>query len=246
MLFPETKHVQYKNNSLDKVICQLRFPPILKIDTEMPSTFQDKIRKDFPNFTENVNSSLSFPEQIIQNKVFSFSSEDNNWKINITRTFIAIVAKEYKSWKEFCHRFENPLTSFINIYQPSFFTRVGLRYIDIFSRKKLCLDGKEWKDLISDKFSGLLNDSDIANKVNSFSNAIDINIDDTSKIMIKTGFVLNKEKEKCFLLDSDFYIQDKVLTENALAKLDFLHKYSLSLFRFAIKDELHNAMGPNE
>ena len=52
MPFPEAERVVYRQNPLDRVVCQLKFPPILKIEREIPVEFQDRIRKDFPGFYE--------------------------------------------------------------------------------------------------------------------------------------------------------------------------------------------------
>ena len=38
----------YRNNMLGEVICQLRFPEILSIETDLPARFQDAIRSIFP------------------------------------------------------------------------------------------------------------------------------------------------------------------------------------------------------
>ena len=40
----------YDKNPLAEVICQLRFPEILSIQTDIPAKFQDAIRKDFPKY----------------------------------------------------------------------------------------------------------------------------------------------------------------------------------------------------
>lgn len=50
--FPETPRVIYAKNPLFEVICQLRFPAILKIDSEIPAGFQEKLRASFPLFRE--------------------------------------------------------------------------------------------------------------------------------------------------------------------------------------------------
>ncbi len=52
MPFPEVQRVIYRKNPLEQVICQFRFPAILRIDTETPADFQERIRNDFPQFAE--------------------------------------------------------------------------------------------------------------------------------------------------------------------------------------------------
>src|SRR6266852_706318 len=47
--FPEFTRVIYQRNPLVEVVCQLRFSPILRIDTDPPAEFQDRIRSAFPS-----------------------------------------------------------------------------------------------------------------------------------------------------------------------------------------------------
>ncbi|MBL8785507.1 MAG: TIGR04255 family protein, partial [Deltaproteobacteria bacterium] len=49
---PESPRVIYASNPLADVICQVRFPRILRIDNELPADFQDAIRGQFPHFAE--------------------------------------------------------------------------------------------------------------------------------------------------------------------------------------------------
>src|SRR5438270_13238194 len=48
MAFPEAPRVLYGVNPLDEVLCQLRFPPILKIDADSLADFQERVRTDYP------------------------------------------------------------------------------------------------------------------------------------------------------------------------------------------------------
>ena len=113
MPFPNTQRVIYDKNPLDKVICQLRFAPILKINAEIPATYQDKIRSHYPSYSESNRVIVEAPEgqkgaippevlsMIMQNaqtnKNYQFSSEDNNWKVNLTYNFISLAASDYKN-----------------------------------------------------------------------------------------------------------------------------------------------------
>ncbi|MCX6020148.1 MAG: TIGR04255 family protein, partial [Chloroflexi bacterium] len=48
MLFPDSERVIYGRNPLVEVICQIRFPTILRISEGNLSDFQDKIRIEYP------------------------------------------------------------------------------------------------------------------------------------------------------------------------------------------------------
>ncbi len=123
MPFPEANRVLYRKNPLDQVVCQLRFPPILRIDAEIPAEFQEMVRRQIPNLTETSEWKLEVPpglkdqispeilRQILQssgNKNYEFSSEDGQWKINLTRTFVALTTQRYERWEEFKEKLEIP------------------------------------------------------------------------------------------------------------------------------------------
>jgi hypothetical protein len=54
------ERVLYEKNPLESVICQVRFPTILRVDSEVPSDFQDRIRGRFPIFSESSDESSLF------------------------------------------------------------------------------------------------------------------------------------------------------------------------------------------
>lgn len=43
-----------RQKTMEAVSCQLQFPVILKIDSEMPYLFQEKIRDEFPLFEQRL------------------------------------------------------------------------------------------------------------------------------------------------------------------------------------------------
>jgi uncharacterized protein (TIGR04255 family) len=48
MKFPASQRVKHIRNPLMEVICQVRFPKILRIDAEVPVNFQEEIRSEYP------------------------------------------------------------------------------------------------------------------------------------------------------------------------------------------------------
>jgi len=263
MPFREVRRVIYKKNPLDRVICQLRFPPILKIDTEIPSEFQDKIRKDFPNFLEKPGIEVEIPQNIkgkipievlnqffhrFANKNYEFSSEDGQWQVNLTRTFLAFASKKYERWEDFKSKLINSLMALIDVYNPSFFSRIGLRYIDVINRKVLGLGDVEWDELLQPYILGLLSSPDIKERIQNFESKYEINLlDDVSKVRLITRFVIpSNTSEKCFMIDSDFNRSDKTNIDEALNKLDYFNKRASRLIQWCITDQLHQAMEPYE
>ena len=63
---------------------------------------------------------------------------------------------KYEQWEDMMRRFEQPLKVFSEVYDQSYFERVGLRYVDAIKRSELGLEGVEWKELIKPHLLGLI------------------------------------------------------------------------------------------
>jgi len=262
MPFPEVKRVIYKKNPLDQVVCQLRFPPILKIDSEVPADFQDRLRSDYPNLSEaslfnvqvpkGVDASsipLEFVKQMVQssgNKNYEFSSEDGQWKVNLTRSFIALTANKYKRWEEFRDKLVGLLGKLVDIYSPAYYTRIGLRYIDVIRRSVLGLSDINWNDLLTPYILGVMGSPDVGNDVQSHESSYEINLSDEKSIvrMITKLVKAANDSEECFMIDSDFYNSNKIEISAAIEKLDYFNSRATRLIQWCITDRLHKAMEP--
>ena len=262
MPFPEVPRVIYNKNPLDQVICQLRFAPILKIDAELPAEFQDQVRSAFPTYSETADFKFQLApdlegqvpvelmNQVIQssgNKNYLFVSEDNSWKINLTRTFIALTSNAYIRWEDFKERLEIPISAFIGVYEPGSITRVGLRYINVIHRTVLGMPDQPWRDLIQPQISGILAVDGIGESVKAFNNGYEIGLSEEDGVVrIRTAFVQAKDDgEIGYKIDNDFFISGRTAFDSVSEKLDYLNSRSGYLFRWCITDLLHEAMEPN-
>ena len=263
MLFPDVKKVIYKKNPLDRVICQLRFPPILRIDVEPPVEFQDCVRKELPNYSEKIELTMrvpSIPQDRLPHELLNeplhttdtknheFSSEDGLWKINLTRTFIALSTSRYETWKDFKQKLEIPLRTLINVYSPSHFSRIGLRYRDVLQRSTLGLDDVSWTALLQPQILGVLVDPEIEQSVQNMESVYTISLPDgESAVQVSTQLTQDRNaSEVCYVIDSDFFKASKTLTDNAIGRLDDFNKHAFRLFRWCITERLHKSMEPEE
>ena len=262
MPFPEKQRIIFKKNPLDQVICQLRFPPILKIDTEIPADFQEEIREHFPNFSESTEVNIEItqqtkppiPPEVLQqlikpgNKNYEFKSDDGLWKINLTRTFIALSASKYEQWEKFKEKLSIPLKPFIDIYNPSYFSRIGLRYIDIIRRSALNLNDISWRELFNPFILGLLGSEEIGDSVINLDNKYELKLSDKESIVrIITGFVHAADNDEIFyMIDSDFFNTNKTPIDKALIKLDFFNTLGSRLIQWCITEKLYKAMEPEK
>ncbi len=253
----EGKHFIYEKAQLIEVICQLRFPTILSIDTREPADFQDTVRVNFPRYvcqTEKLPAQGGAEPQSVRNH--NFISEDGASKLSMTKNFIALSTMRYSSWEDFAHALDEPLGQFIRIYRPAYFERVGLRYINGFSRKSLELENCRWNDLFQPQYLSILDDDSIDEKnVSKCSVDLEMKLDSraTAKIHAGPGLVKRsvrtpngvqtiQEQESRFILDQDIYMAGKVSLGEVTDALAQLHGHADRIFSDAITDVLHEAM----
>lgn len=244
MLSHEARCV-YNKNQLADVICQLRFPQILSIETELPAKFQEAIRDKFPIFSQRKEGT---PGKHITN--YQFVSSDGVWRVNLTSGFISLACSRYRCWEDFARMLDKPLAAFIQIYHPAFFDRVGLRYLNFISRKSLDLEGVPFKNLISSCYLGILAEEDVLEQATIRSTVdVDTALMGGCRMKLHAGpgniKIANRpDPEVKFILDLDLYMPGKVEVQLSAGALETLHGQSYGIFRGAITDLLHEAMEP--
>ncbi len=264
MIFPEAPRVIYKKNPLDQVICQVKFPPILRIDADIPFEFQEIIRSDFPNYSSSTMILADLiPDELIKfaPKEFSsnlqqkgnvnhqFSTDDGAWAINLTNNFLSISTSSYTKWEDFKHKFEAPLNAFISIYSPPHFNRIGLRYIDLITRSSLGLTNRSWNELIQPYILGIQSNKDIIpSSVRSSLQTDEITLNSRNDIvrLIHGLAIKNDDQEILFVIDSDIFSESKTEVLHAIKLLNEYNLYARNIFRWSIKTTLHEAMEPTE
>lgn len=252
MPFPESPRVRYKSNPLVEVVCQLKFPTILRIDTEAPAAFQEKIRHNFPEYgmkAPQFPSGMSLPPDVLQmmfgttgGVTHEFLTADGKSRVSLMREFVALSTSDYKEWKDFMAALSVPLAALTEVYQPAYFSRVGLRYRDQIERKKLGLEGVPWSELLRPEVAGELADAEIAPNVVRIVREVGIKIPDGSgDIRIVHGLDGNGE---IYMIDADFFTERKTQTGETGDVLKSFNRRAGNLFRWCLKSRLHLAMDP--
>lgn len=258
----QIERVRYGKCPLVEVAYQLNFPTILSIEAEMPVKFQNEIRKAFPQYqiqTEQENEitvnitgedvNPMFKHRSVR-KLHQFISEEGKWKITLAKNQLAISTLKYEQWEDMMRRFEQPLKVFSEVYDQSYFERVGLRYVDAIKRSELGLEGVEWKELIKPHLLGCLNFSrEEVEKVNLNTLRAEIVMDGIS-VRISSGLGVintdNKEPDNAFILDCEYYQAGKLNMDEIGEVAEGLHQKSTDFFRKSITRKLHEAMEPQE
>ena len=258
MPFPETRRVIYQTNPLEQVACLLHFPPILRIEAESPAPFQDRLRNEYPLFQETRHAQLpvGLPPEIAgvvrenlpkSGRIFyEFLSGDRIWSVALGGGVLGLKTVKYERWEAFRKRLQHLVKWLVDLYQPAFFSRLSLRYVDVIRRSRLGLDRTApWSELLEPHIAGELVPLQAAADVELATRWLRVKLrEDCGHVLLKHGLTLDHSKEICFVIDGDFFLERQIGADGVLGALDALNRRSGRLFRWCIRDELHEAMGP--
>jgi len=259
MPLPEFPQTIYQNNPLDHVICQLRFPPILKIDAQAPFEFQDVIRRDYPLYNMSKEGQPDLPFGVsgqlpsgamgmpaADKMNYQFYTEDETWSVNLASNYIALSTRAYPHWQVFRDHLDLPLRVLTEIYHPAFFSRAGLRYVNVIRRSKLGLQNQPWAGLIQPHIAGILANDGLAVE------AVQKNLA-TEELRIGSGQTLvrlvhglasdNHSGEQVYLIDLDFFSDDRLEIASTFTRLDEFNHQAWKLFNWCITARLREALG---
>jgi len=259
MPIPDSPRVIYKNNPLSEVICQLRFPSILRIGVNDPVDYQDAIKDCYPIYLKETPQ-VSLPPllagmpslanlQLQTDPTHKFFTMDMNRSISLTKDFLALVDLKYTEWTSLKDEIMRANEVLQDIYKPPFYTRVGLRYVDVI---KQTIGGNtyKWDELLMPFISGIKGDSEVSDDVKACQMVTDMSIKLSescdAQIRLITGMGKNRENEDCFIIDADFFIEQQRGVGNVFEILNQFNREAGKLFRWAISDRLHELLGPNE
>ena len=254
----DNKPFIYEKQQLIETICQLRFPTILSIDAKEPADFQDTIRAAFPRYVCQMDPVTGPDGKQQQVRNHTFITEDGTYKISLTKDFIALSTMRYTDWERFARMLDEPLGQFIRVYKPAYFSRIGLRYLNAFSREKLELTDHRWNDLLQPQVLGILDDDGIdESEVVKCSIDVERRLDGRFGMKMhagpgnirrttRTGAGLQtvQEKETRFILDIDVYANGNTALGAAAETMEQLHTYADRAFSDAITDTMHEALEP--
>jgi uncharacterized protein (TIGR04255 family) len=258
MVLPESNRVVFSRNPLAEVTVQLRFPPILRIESEAPAHFQEAIRTAYPLYRK-VRSSQLPPDlpapvrNLIQGMGAAagpiqhlFETQDRTLVVSLSCEALSFKTTGYSRWEAFLEQLDALRSTLEQVYRPASYSRVGLRYVNIVRRSILGLQNVSWSNLLNPSIGGALTASEIADNIDSASSELHCKLDgENSFVTLRTGIALAEpEKEKCFFINCDFHTHKRTEIANVTATLNHFNRTAGNLFRWAIREQLHDALQP--
>jgi len=261
MPFPESPRVKYKNTPLTEVICQFRFPTILRIGAGEVADFQDKVRSQYPIY-ESKEPTFEFqnaPKELVPileklsiptsmgPVTHRFYNKDKKRFIALSQEFLAYSDKSYGQWDIFREEVFKAEQALTEVFKPAFYIRIGLRYKNLIDPPQLGLNDYKWSNLLQKHLLAELGDDHVANSITETKTRTVINISDIPGARVTLVHGLFKDalsKYSKYLIDADFALEKTEGINGASEILDRFNRFAGRLFRWAITESLHKAMGP--
>ncbi len=254
MPFPESERVIYGETPLVQVICQIRFPTILGIGSTDPADFQERIRSEYPLYERRSSLSADAAELAQRlaiplppaNVIHSFKTEEEDREIVLANEYLTLTDNAYERWETFVSSLETVKTALEELYRPSFYSRVGLRYINFINRKRLKLEEVTWAELMNPILVGVLADDHVGPHVEEASGESLLDLGAGGRVRIRHGLARQPEIEEFgYMIDADFFTTEKEGETDVSARLADFNRLAGRLFRWAIADRLHQALRPS-
>ncbi len=252
MPFPESERVRYAKNPLAEVICQLRFPTILRIDIEVPAAFQESIRAHFPEYRRSgpqLPAGIRVPPQLLDllgtaaTVGHEFYAADSRTKVSLTRDFLALSVTDYTDWRSFRATLDLPLKALVDCYGPAYFGRIGLRYRDEIDRASLGLEDVPWCELLRPEVAGELAHTELAPRIDRTVRELHARFPNHGgNVRLLHGLVADKEPAR-YSIDADFYLESQTPIGDVAHVLDRFNQAAGNLFRWCITPRLADALG---
>jgi len=240
--------VYYGKTALKTVVMQLRFNPILKIAQELPASFQEAIRPSFPKYGREESIGMPFELSSLPGNpaisplrfaggptVWRFKTEDEKWTVGLSVDFISLETGNYSHFSDFESKASLIIEALHNIYGVDAYTRVGLRYINLFSSDTF---GGEWITLFNPSLLGPKADPTIGRYVRDFKEVLILG-DEQWTITIQHG-----TENGTYRLDLDHATEANIRRAQLATCLRSFNSRIYQVFRWAITDVLNEQMEP--
>jgi uncharacterized protein (TIGR04255 family) len=237
---------------LAKVLVQVRFPSLTVLrDDSVVSDFASLLGKEYPLLQEQRGINLlvtptGVTQQQSNQRLWSLRSRDELWKLTVSENFLSLDTVKYPTRHEFISRFEHAAQRFLELTEPPYFERLGIRYINRIDDEAL-ISGPLMTMIRKEMLGALAIQRPPAVQIrHSVSDSLFI--EDEYSIQMRCGVLparaaldldIAPAEGPIWFLDIDSYIEQKMslTSEELAAKLRILADHAYRMFRWVVNTE---------
>jgi uncharacterized protein (TIGR04255 family) len=210
----------FKRNLIKSAIGELRFPILTALRSQtVPDELSKALRSPYPHYEQGLVIS---PGQHEAELSHVFKSRDRHWTVSLRQAAVSLETDAYASFEDFEKRLGKLVEILLPLLDTGFFTRVGLRYVNVLPVHRGGLEG--W---LNPKLHGLSMTPGLGYLQRAWSELVGRT--ETGRYNLRWGFPNELSQE--LILDTDFYTED-VDAGNLFELLPNLHEQSFALFRY--------------
>jgi uncharacterized protein (TIGR04255 family) len=250
--FPTVPDLPLANPPLSEVICQVRFPPILKLAEQIPIDFQERVRHRFPGFNEQHGLMLRLEPREgqalpsvgaeLRGRTYGFPTADEVSVATVSVNFYALTTHRYTVWEEFAADLTLIHDAVVATFDPVYATRIGLRYVNVLTAESTGKDTiEEIADMLRAELTSLLQTpawdwpSEMLNTV--------VIPDGEAKMILRTG-LQPPDQVPGIVLDIDYFEEGTLPLEDLIQRCERYHDVIYRAFRWCLNDEAIRAFNP--
>ncbi len=245
---PQRPDLKLARPPLAEVIFQVRFPPILRIISQQPMEFQERVRDRFPLYEAEEGVVVHFgtvtvePPLQPQTRIFRFKSADEKTTISLATDFYAVSTTAYKHWSDFLSMISLANAAARDVYDLKFSSRIGLRYVN---RLTLANTGVKtvrglWR-LLRPEITSLVRQPLWGAPKEMLSQLTAENMDGE---FLTSRFVYRDGTEPHLILDFDYYSEARTPMESITSHIERYHDTIYAAFRWCLSEKSILAFGP--
>jgi len=232
---PAQPRITYRRNLIRLATCEIRFPTILSLEAVPPEDFQRAIRKVYPHFERGANVDVQ-PGGIERETRYFFRSRQRDWTVMLRSHSISLETRAYPRFRVFKQRLLELLGTARGFIDSDFFTRVGLRYVNVLPTTGEDVLGWLNRDLVAPLANGVYGD------VEGFFQQV-AGVARVGKYSFRHGFAQTEGSGKReYVLDFDFY-QEDVEAAQVGDLIEAFNRECFALFSWSIGDKAREFLG---
>ena len=224
---------RYKLNFLKQAVCELRFPTLMELgDSRPPAAMVAALRKEYPHLELANQVTIGVGAATGSSNAHIFRSSKLNWTVSLNQSSLSIETTAYPGYPQMRERILRVVDAAAKIIDSDFFTRIGLRYINVIDVDEDPTDGWVNADLaqpiLSRQFKG----------IHEYAGRLQLLAEDGG-CLLQHGIRLKqpardgKALPPEYLIDIDSFRSEVALSDTAAA-LDVMHSQAFDIFDWSL------------
>lgn len=228
---------RYRHNFLRQVVCELRFPTLLELGAQRPpAAFVSALRKEYPHLELGNEVALIIGGASTGGPAYAhiFRSSKQTWTVSLKQSTVTIETIAYTTYAQLKERVGRVVEAAAKVIDSDFFTRIGLRYVNVINAHNDPVRGWVNPELVQPLLSGVFGG------VHEYAGRLHLAATDGG-CLLQHGIQLKKpqpgeEAVPDYVLDIDAFRNDVPIGDVASA-LDAMHRQAFDVFDWCLGQE---------